>query len=138
MDCEQMSDILRSEVRSPKWQCGWGIDWSRGFGATDITIFLANRVMTTEIKEKEINISGIIRSLNQQDLDGLVTGSEGERGILVACLDSFASIGNMEEKEIWEERLVWDPKSFRFLNVPLWVQKLDYIINSRSSETMSV
>ena len=58
-----MSDILRSEVRSPKWQCGWGIDWSRGFGATDITIFLANRVMTTEIKEKEINISSSFCSI---------------------------------------------------------------------------
>ena len=47
-------------------------------------------------------------------------------------------IGGTEEKEIWEKKLVLDPKSFRFLSVPLWVQKLDYIIKSRHSETMSV
>ena len=62
---------------------------------------------------------------------------KGERGILDA-LDSFTSIRGTEEKEIWEKRLVLDPMSFRFLSVQLWVQKLDYIINSRRSETMSV
>lgn len=51
---------------------------------------------------------------------------------------SFTSIRGTEEKEIWEKRLVLDPMSFGFLSVRLWVQKLDYIINSRCSETMSV
>lgn len=88
------------------------------------------------MKEKEMMVQGIIRRLNQQAFkEGLVTG-EGERGIL-DTLDSFTSTGSTE-KGIWEKRLVLDQMSLRFLGVPFWVQKLDYILNFRSSGTMSV
>lgn len=46
----------------------------QGIRAIDVAIFLANSVMAIEMKEKEVNGSGIIRRLNQQALDGLVTG----------------------------------------------------------------
>lgn len=71
-------------------------------------------------------VQGIIRRLNQQVLkrDWLQV-RERERGIL-GTLDCFTSTGSTE-KEIWEKKLVLEQMSLRFLGVPLWVQKLDYI-----------
>ena len=56
----------------------------QGVGVTDIAIFLANRMKAIDMKEKEMNGSGIIRRLSQQTLDGLVIGSEGDRNL--GCL----------------------------------------------------
>lgn len=85
----------------------------QGVGVTDIAIFLANRVKAIDMKEKEMNGSGIIRRLNQQTLDGLVIGSEGDRNF--GCLGFLLQHRRSRRKRNLGEKASFGPQELQVL-----------------------
>lgn len=85
----------------------------QGVGVTDISIFLANKVKAIDMKEKEMNGSGIIGRSSQQTLDGLVIGSEGDRNL--GCLGFFHQHRRNRRKRNLGEKASFGPQELQVL-----------------------
>lgn len=93
-----MSDILRSELEHSNDKVKHRLE--QGLGLLILQYILSKQGEGYRYEGKEMNGSGIIRRLNQQTLDGLVIGSEGDRNF--GCL-GFLQHRRNRRKEIWEK-----------------------------------